>query len=165
MKYSLRALDARARTDPFDCGEVRLNEYLQRYASQDVKRGIARAFIASPADELERVSGFYTLSAASIAAQTLPDKFKKKLPRYPIPVALLGRLAVDQAFQGQGLGTVLVADACKRVTVASETLAVAAIVVDAKTDQAVTFYQHLGFVALNDPNNRLWLPRSVWSGL
>ncbi|MBU2750413.1 GNAT family N-acetyltransferase [Acidithiobacillus thiooxidans] len=165
MNYSLRALDARARTDPFDCGEARLNEYLQRYASQDIKRGIARAFIASPADELERVSGFYTLSAASVAAQTLPDKFKKKLPRYPIPVALLGRLAVDQTFQGQGLGTILVADACKRVTAASETLAVAAIIVDAKTDQAVTFYQHLGFVALNDPNNRLWLPRSVWSCL
>ena len=165
MNYSIRALDARARTDPFDCGEVRLNAYLQCYANQDIKRGIARAFIASPADELERVSGFYTLSAASIAAQTLPDKFKKKWPRYPVPVALLGRLAVDQTFQGQGLGTILVADACKRVAAASKTLAVAAIVVDAKTVQAASFYQHLGFVALNDQNNRLWLPRSAWSGL
>jgi len=59
MNYSLRALDASARTDPFDCGEVRLNEYLQRYVSQDIKRGIARAFIASPSDELR--AGFRIL--------------------------------------------------------------------------------------------------------
>ncbi|MDR7927345.1 GNAT family N-acetyltransferase [Acidithiobacillus thiooxidans] len=100
----------------------------------------------------------------SITARTLPDQFKKKLPHHPIPVALMGCLAVDQTFQRLGLGTILVADACKRVTAARETLAVAAIIVDTKTDQAVAFYQHLGFVALNDPNNRLWLPRSSWSG-
>ena len=94
MTYSIRPLDADARTADFKCGELALDEYLQRYASQDIKRGIARVFVASPTQQLQVVSGFYTLSAASIAADTLPEKWRKKLPRYPVPIALLGRLAV-----------------------------------------------------------------------
>ena len=147
------------------CGELALDEYLQRYASQDIKRGVARVFVASPAQQLQVVSGFYTLSAASIAADTLPEKWRKKLPRYPVPVALLGRLAVGQQYHGQGLGSILLADACKRVAAASETLAVAAIVVDAKSQKAAAFYQHFGFIELPGQSGRWMLSRSHFSGL
>ncbi|PZP59539.1 MAG: GNAT family N-acetyltransferase [Azospira oryzae] len=148
-----------------NCGEKALGEYLQRYARQDIKRGVARVFVASPVEQPQVVAGFYTLSAASIAAETLPDPLRKKLPRYPAPVALLGRLAVSLPFQGKGLGSILLADACKRVAAASETLAVAAIVVDAKSPRAAGFYQHFGFIELPGQPGRWMLPRSHFAGL
>jgi len=165
VAYLIRALDRDAQTAGFDCGEKALDEYLQRYASQDIKRGVARVFVASPAEKPQVLAGFYTLSAASIAADTLPEKWRKKLPRYPVPVALLGRLAVSRQSQGQGLGSILLVDACKRVAAASETLAMAAIVVDAKSPKAGAFYQHFGFIELPGQRGRWMLPRSHFAGL
>ena len=165
MDYRIRPLDHEADTTGFVSGETVLDEYLQRYASPDIKRGVARVFVASPAKSLPVVAGFYTLSAASIAAETLPEQRRKKLPRYPVPVALLGRLAVCQPFQGQGLGAILLADACKRVAAASETLAVAAIVVDAKSPKAAAFYQHFGFIELPGQPGRWMLPSSHFADL
>lgn len=164
MGCSIRPLDGEADTAGFDCGEKALDEYLHRYAAQDVKRGVARVFVASPAAQARVVNGFYTLSAASIAAEALPEKWRKKLPRYPVPVALLGRLAVSQQAQGRGLGSILLADACKRVAAASETLAVAAIVVDAKSLKAAAFYQHFGFIELSGQAGRWLLPQSAFAG-
>ena len=165
MGYNIRPLDHNTDTAGFNCGETALDEYLQRYASQDIKRGVARVFVASPVGHLQLAAGFYTLSAASIAAETLPEKLRKKLPRYPVPVALLGRLAVSQQTQGQGLGSILLADACKRVVAASETLAVAAIIIDAKSLQAAAFYQHFGFIELPGQPGRWMLPRSHFANL
>lgn len=165
MTYCIRPRDADAQTAGFACGEKALDEYLQRYASQDIKRGVARVFVASPKDQPQVVAGYYTLSAASIAAQTLPEQWRKRLPRYPVPVALLGRLAVSQHCQGRGLGAILLADACKRVVAASETLAVAAMVVDAKSPQAGAFYQHFGFIELPGEPGRWMLPRSHFAEL
>lgn len=165
MAYSIRPLDAKARTVDFKCGERALDEYLKRYATQDIKRGVARVFVASPTEGVETVTGYYTLSAASIAADTLSEKWRKKLPRYPVPAALLGRLAVSQQAQGQGLGSILLADACKRVAAACEILAVAAIVVDAKSPDAAAFYQHFGFIELPGQPGRWMLPHSHFAGL
>ncbi len=165
MTYSIRPLDADAQTAEFECGELALDEYLQRYASQDIKRGVARVFVASPTKQPQVVSGFYTLSAASVAADTLPEKWRKKLPRYPVPVALLGRLAVGQQYHGQGLGSILMVDACNRVAAASQTPAVAAILVDAKSPKAVPFYQHFGFIELPGQPGRWMLPRSHFADL
>lgn len=165
MTYSIRQLDANILTADFKCGELVLDEYLQRYASQDIKRGVARVFVASTLEQPQVAVGFYTLSAASIAAETLPDKLRKKLPRYPVPVALLGRLAVSQKAQGSGLGAIMLADACKRVAAASETLAVAAIMVDAKSPKAAAFYQHFGFIELPGQTGRWMLPRSHFAGM
>lgn len=165
MSYSIRSLDKLAQSSEFDCGEEVLNNYLRRYASQDIKRNVARVFVISPAESPEIVMGFYTLSASSIAADTLPESLRKKLPRYPIPVALLGRLAINKSFQGKGVASLLLADACKRVLAASETLAVAAIIVDAKSPTAVSFYQHFGFVKLPGQEKRWMLPRAVFTQL
>ncbi|GAB6050655.1 GNAT family N-acetyltransferase [Hydrogenophilus islandicus] len=164
MDYSIRALDRNVETADFACGVQALDDYLRRYAHQDIKRGVARVFVATPAEQL-RVVGFYSLSAASIATETLPEEWRKRLPRYPLPVALMGRLAVDKRVQGMGLGSILLADACKRVAAASETLAVAAIVVDAKSPQAAAFYAHFGFFELPGQPGRWMLPRSHFAGL
>lgn len=160
--YRIRPLDAAAEVSAFQCGQPALDEYLRRYASQDVRRGVARVFVATPAEEIQRVAGFFTLSAGSVNCADLPDALKRKLPRYPVPVALLGRLAVDQAFQGKGLGGILVADACQKVAQASAVLAVAGIIVDAKDEAAVAFYRRYGFVALPGMAQRLMLPAQVF---
>lgn len=165
MAYQIRPLDGDADTAGFDCGEKALDDYLQRYATQDIKRGVARVFVATPMGQAAVVAGFYTLSAASVAAEALPEALRKKLPRYPVPAALLGRLAVSLQAQGQGLGSILLVDACKRVAAASETLAVAAILVDAKSPGVAAFYQHFGFIELPGQPGRWMLPRSHFADL
>lgn len=165
MEFHIRALASEVETAGFRCGEVALDEYLHRYARQDIKRGVARVFVASPAEQARVLAGFYTLSAASVAAEQLPEALRKKLPRYPVPAALLGRLAVSETAQGQGLGSILLVDACKRVAAASQTLAVAAIIVDAKSPAAAAFYRHFGFVELPGQPGRWMLPRARFASL
>lgn len=139
-----------------------LDEYIRRYASQDVRRNVARIFAATTEHDRRCLAGFYSLSAGSVSATELPESIRRKLPRYPIPVALLGCLAVDMASQGKGLGSILLADACGKVMQASQVLAVAGIVVDAKTEVAATFYRHFGFVDLPGQQGRLLLPSKAF---
>ncbi|WPL17900.1 hypothetical protein Thiowin_02943 [Thiorhodovibrio winogradskyi] len=89
----------------------------------------------------------------------------RKLPRYPVPVALLGRLAVALNFQGRRLGSILLSDACRKELKASQVLAVAAIVVDAKDASAAAFSRHFGFLPLPGRPERLLLPANVLKGL
>lgn len=160
--FHIRALDETIDAGEFRCGLDHLDEYIRRYASQDSKRGLARVFVASPVDDTARLAGYFTLSPASVSATSLPDALRRKLPRYPIPVALLGRLAVVTSFQGKGLGSILVADACIKVARASAVLSVAGLVVDAKDETAAAFYRHFGFIALPGQPERLLLPRSAF---
>ena len=156
--YRIRSLDGSVDVAAFSCGSAPLDLYIRRYASQDVRRNVARAFIATPETDSRRLAGFFTLSAGSVGCTELPESPARKLPRYPVPVALIGRLAVDSAFQQQGLGSILLADACHKVAQASAVLAVAGIVVDAKDETAAAFYTHFGFVPLPGQPNRILLP-------
>ena len=160
MEVAFEPLGAEHDRSAFTCGEPALDDYLRRRATQDVRRRVARAFVA-----VDRVSGmlvgYYTLSAASFSRQQLSEANAKRLPHYPVPAAILGRLAIDQRYQGRGLGELALADAIKRVLQASETIAVHAIVVDAMNDRARTFYERFGFVAFKDTPNRLYLPLEV----
>ncbi|WP_296699895.1 GNAT family N-acetyltransferase [Thiocapsa sp. UBA6158] len=101
------------------------------------------------------------MSAGSVSAEDLPLDLARKLTRYPVPVALLGRLAVDETFKGRGLGSIMLSDACKKVIQASRVLAVAALLVDAKDPSAAAFYRHFGFTALPGRPDRLLLPERV----
>ena len=141
----------------FSCGEPALDDYLRRRATQDIRRRVARAFVALD-QATGAIAGYYTLSAASFSRQQLPEAVARHLPHYPVPAAILGRLAVDRRYQGRGLGELMLADAIKRVLRASEALAVHALVVDAKNDGARSFYERYGFVAFVDTPNRLYLP-------
>lgn len=142
----------------FSCGTEELNGYLQRQASQDIKRRIARVFIIRPKDDDQTVLGYYTLSALSIDLSSLPGDLAKKLPKHPVPAALIGRLAVSSESQGTGLGKLLLADAIKRTLAISDEIAVYAMVVDALNADAKAFYQGFGFINLREPTTRLFLP-------
>lgn len=119
-----------------------------------------RTFVAVRAgDSSKKVSGFYTLSAASITFDNLQPSDKKKLPRYPIPVARLGRLATDLSQRGHGLGGLLLKHALSRAAaVAQDDLGIFAVVVDAKDVRAAEFYQHYGFISFVDTPSGLYLP-------
>lgn len=162
IRYRIRGLDSDIDITRFHCGNPPLDEYIRRYASQDLRRNVARVFVATPELEPRRLAGFFTLSAGSVSCAELPESLAKKLPRYPIPVALIGRLAVDSDFQGNGLGSILLADACRKVAQASAALAVAGIVVEAKNDAAATFYRYFGFLNLPGHPARLLLPAKAF---
>ncbi len=142
----------------FDCGVAPLNLYLARYANQDIRRRVSRVFVASPPPEPQRVIGYYSLSAGSLAAVDLPEEIRHRLPRYPVTVALLGRLAVDKSQQGQGLGAILIADALQRIAMASQVMAVFAVAVDALNESAAAFYQQFGFIPLPSHPLKMFLP-------
>ncbi|MCW5700404.1 MAG: GNAT family N-acetyltransferase [Rhodospirillales bacterium] len=148
----------------FSCGEPRLERYLQRQAGQDIKRRTARVFVAVDEHAPGRVVGFYTLSALSVAAKELPPGVARKLPKHPVPAALIGRLAVGRSCRGKGVGRMLVMDAIHRTLVASTEFAVFAMVVDAKNDNARRFYEGLNFKPFPETPTRLFLPLSTLAG-
>ena len=142
----------------FSCGIDELDRYLQRQASQDTKRRIARVFVLRSGSDEQTILGYYTLSALSIDLAALPDDIAKKLPKHPIPAALIGRLAVSAPAHGTGLGKILLADAIKRTLALSDEIAVYAMVVDALNADAEAFYEGFGFTKLAAAQNRLFLP-------
>ena len=133
-----------------------LDDWFRRRASQDERRNVARVFVAV-VDALG-VVGFYSLSSFTLSLESLPDEIARKLPRYDaIPAALIGRLARDKKARGLGIGELLLADALHRILGASKTLAVFAIVVDAKDERAAKFYQAYGFQVFPLQRRRLFL--------
>ena len=143
--------------ESFSCGVRELDIYIRKLASQDSRRKVARVFVARLKGK-KAIAGYYTLSAASIELQKMPEKIKKKLPRYPVPVARIGRLAVDRSCQGIGLGEYLLMDALNRIMAASEVVAIFAAIVEATDDNARTFYEKYGFVSLPENPRRMVLP-------
>src|SRR5215471_14107193 len=114
----------------FRCGDEVLDRYFQTQATQDIRRRIANCFVAIES-ATGRIAAYYTLSAASIPLVDLPQEEIKRLPRYPtLPAVRIGRLAVDERFQGRGLGAALLADAAQRTLRAPA--AAFALLVDAK---------------------------------
>ena len=162
-EYDIRAFDRTVDTASFYCGQAPLDEYIRRYAAQDVRRNVARVFVATPDRDPHGLSGFFTLSAGSVSCSDLPKSLAKKLPRYPVPVALIGRLAVATKAQGEGLGSILLADACRKVAHASAMMAVVGIIVEAKDVTAASFYRHFGFSPLPGQPTRLLLPATAFS--
>jgi ribosomal protein S18 acetylase RimI-like enzyme len=143
--------------DTFACGYEALDNYIRQYASQDVKRRVALVFVACQAGE-HVIKGYYTLSAASFRKDDLPAAQARRLPHYPVPAAIIGRLAVDRSCQGQRLGEYLLMDCLNRILQASQIIAVHAVVADAKDEKAKAFYEKYGFQAFVDQPLRLFLP-------
>ena len=141
----------------FSCGEPALDAYLARQATQDIRRRIAKVFVLV-GDTPGRIQGYYTLSAANFEKAELPPAMAKRLPHYPVPAAVLGRLAIDQSCQGRGLGETLLMDAVRRTLRASAAMAVYAIIVDAKNERAQAFYERYGFQRFATMPRRLFLP-------
>ena len=141
--FRLEVLGARHAREGFTCGVAALDAYFARQATQDVRRRASACYVAVEAGT-GKVVGFYTLAAGGVPLTDLPEALTRRMPRYPsVPVARVGRLAVDKAFHGQKLGGALLADAAVRA-MRSE-VAVFALVVDAEDDSAEAFYLHHGF--------------------
>lgn len=144
----------------FSCGTPELDRYLREHASQDIERDVARVFVAVR-PETTTVCGYYSLSATSFLRNGLPAEQARKLPRYPVPSVLLGRLAVDRDAQGSGLGEFLLMDAMCRTLLATQVMAVHAVVVDAEDASAAEFYRKYGFIAFPNNTQRLFLPMTT----
>jgi len=151
--------------EAFSCGHVVLDRYLQHQARQDAQSQVAAVFVAVRPPN-SKVLGFYSLSASNIHLGDLPPELVRKLPRYPhLPVTLLGRLAIDQACKGQGLGQFLLLDALYRSLQAAASIAAMAVVVGARDAAAAAFYQGYGFVQLSASEGRLFLPMKTVAAL
>ncbi|MDD9997874.1 MAG: GNAT family N-acetyltransferase [Rhodospirillaceae bacterium] len=148
----------------FSCGEPSLDRYIRRQASQDARRRVARVFVA-PGCPPGRIAGYYTLSAASFERDDLPAATAGRLPHYPVPAAVIGRLAVDLRSQGSGLGEILLLDAVRRVVRAGDALGVYAVVVDALHERASAFYERYGFMPFPSRPLRLYLPLRTFERL
>lgn len=142
----------------FKCGIDSLDDYIKKQASQDIKRKISRVYVAVTVENPNKIMGYYTLSSLSIELNLLSEELLMKLPKHPIPAALIGRLAVDKSVHGNGIGKMLLADALKRILVVSNDIAIYAVVVDAINDKAKGFYKQYGFQLLGEETPRLFLP-------
>lgn len=150
--FIIEPLTARHSREAFDCGEESLNNFLKRFARQNNEKGLGRTYVAVKVGE-PRIYGYYTISSGALSFDTIPEK----LPRYPIPVVHLGRLAVDEVAKGQRLGKALLADALKRAVSIADQLGIYAIEVYALTENAREFYLKFGFAALLDDRLHLYL--------
>ncbi|MFM2157461.1 MAG: hypothetical protein RL516_2210 [Bacteroidota bacterium] len=157
MSYITTLLSTKHNKEIFTCGKGMLDNYLRLQAKQDVKRKLTACFILS--ENEVTVKGYYTLSNTSVNRDFLPESIIKKLPpSYKLlPATLLGRLAVDVNYKGQGLGSNLLMDALKRSYHNSLQIASMAIIVDPIDDDAIAFYNHFGFIQLPD-SGKMFIP-------
>lgn len=140
----------------FSCGHISLDEFLKQYAGQNQRTGVSRTFVAlRPGEQVVR--GYYSLAAGAVNLEDLNDEQRKRLPKYPVPVAHMGRLAVDRSVQGRGLGEFLLLDALRRVVQVDRSIGIHAIEVVAIDDAAKTFYLKYGFAELRDDPHHLFI--------
>jgi GNAT superfamily N-acetyltransferase len=126
----------------FDSGVVSLDDWLRRRAMPNQGSGASRTFVACDDD---RIAGYYALAAGAIAPDASTGRFRRNMPD-PVPVAVLGRLAIDRAYQGRGLGRALFRDAALRVQAAAGSIGIRGMLVHAISEEAKAFYLALGLI-------------------
>ena len=150
--FVIEPLTANHNREAFDCGEASLNDFLKRFARQNDEKGLGRTFVAVKGGE-PTIYGYYTVASGALSFDAIPEK----LPRYPIPVVHLGRLAVDETAKGQRLGKALLADALTRAVTVADQLGIYAVEVFALNESAREFYLKFGFAELIDDRLHLYL--------
>ena len=159
MALKITPLDRRSHLrSNFHCGQENLDHYLQKQASQDVKKRVATVFVLIDEPAIE-VLAYYTLSAYTVDITALDETFAKTLPRYPrLPATLLGRLAVDRRQKGKRLGELMLVDALKKSLEASTQVASLAVIAEALDENAQRFYIKYGFQPFQHEPMKLYLP-------
>lgn len=151
--YFVESLRRDHQREKFDCGETSLNEFLFFYARQNDERGLGKTFVAVEDSQPLEIAGYYTLSSGSVSFENIPEK----LPRYPVPVVHLGRLAIDLKAQGKSIGKLLFYDALQRSLIVADQIGVYAVEVHALNETARAFYLKYGFQELLDDPFHLYL--------
>ena len=155
-RFSIIPFSREHQKSGFCCGSDLLDRYFSERVGQDVRRNLTKCFVAID-NSHGIIAGFYTLSAAQIPLLQLSEKLADKMPHYhAVPASRLGRLAIDKSYQGKGLGSTLIADALMRSS--SSSMAVYALLVDAKDESAATFYLHHGFIPCIGAPHTSFLP-------
>lgn len=157
MRGQIQPPSKRHPTAQLDGGVESLDGFIRQYAGQNARAGINRTFVAVP-QESRRVAGHCALSAGSVVRDHLPEPARQRQPRYPVPVAHPGRLAVAQFCRGERLGEHLLVDALRRVLTVADEMGVHAVEVVATNDAARSFYLRYGFVPLVGDAHDLYLP-------
>lgn len=150
--YKVEPLSKKHDRNSFNCGEESLDQFLKRFARQNSEKGLSRTFVAVKGDD-PRIYGYYSLSSGSVGFETVPDN----LPRYPVPVVHLGRLAVDISAQGERLGHALLFHAFERSAEIAERMGVYAIEVYALNENARSYYRRFDLTELNDDPLHLYI--------
>lgn len=143
MRWTAPApLAAHHRLESFDCGNPALNDWLQHHARQAQGSGSAKTFVACEGD---RVAGYFSLTVGQVDTLDAPERFRKGMGQYPIPVVILARLAVDRDDQGQGIGAGLLKDAIRRTLLVAEQAGIRAMLTHPIDAEADRFYRRYGF--------------------
>jgi len=158
LKFIFEKLSRDFARDGFDCGTGSLNDFLKRYALQNLKKNISVTIVAVSEENRKKILGYYSVSMAQVDFEDLPADLAKGIPRYPVPAMRMGRLAVDRASQGAGLGGALLRQALYRALELSREVGTCIILVDAIDENAKRFYEKYGFVSLIDLPLSLVLP-------
>ncbi len=135
-------LTAAHNSEAFDCGEAVLNDWLKRRALKNEDAGASRTFVVCQDDN---VVGYYGLATGSVMHKDAPSKIKRNMPE-PVPVMVLGRLAVDKSAQSMGIGRGLLKDAILRTITVAKQAGIKALLVHALSDEARKFYLQCGFI-------------------
>ncbi len=158
-RFEFHLLDKSFDRTKFDCSVPALNAFLATQARQSQSKGFNKTYVAIlEGDTGKVVQGYYSISMGQIDLSALPERQRKFLPKHPVPIGRLGRLAVDRLMQGHGLGRELLVNALKRIRDASQTIGAYAVIVDAKDESAKKFYEKYGFITLADDPMSLFLP-------
>ena len=155
---AIEILDKHHDRKPFSCGNSELDDYLKRLVRQHGQNRVSRTYVAVK-DRI--ILGYYSLAMSAIPKEHLPEKYRSRFPHYPLPVARLARLAVDQKFQHHGLGALLLADALLRCLQLSEEIGMIGVLVDAKNEVAKQWYERFEFEHFPDHPLKLWIPLSA----
>lgn len=126
----------------FDCGKGSLNEWLLRHARQAQSSGSAKTFVVTEGD---RVAGYHSLTVGQVDTLEAPERLRKGMGLYPIPVVILARLAVDHRDRGRGLGIGLLKDAIRRTLLIAEQAGIRALLTHPVDEDAARFYRRFGF--------------------
>lgn len=151
-------LSAEHTLDDFTCGVTSLDEWLKRRAYSNQVSGASRTYIVN---EGKKVVGYYCLSSGALALNDAPSSVRRNMPD-PVPMAILGRLAIDRRWQGKGLGSALLQDAVLRTARAGSIIGIRGLLVHAISNEAKIFYEHFGFTA--SPTQPMTLILSLKSG-
>ncbi len=142
MLQAPQPLDPSHELNAFDCGKPALNEWLIRHARQSQSSGSARTFVVL---DDQRLVGYFSLTVGQVDVLTAPERVSRGMGRYPIPVAILARLAVSQTDQGRGIGVGLLRDAILRTLMVADQVGVRALLTHPLDEEAARFYRRFGF--------------------